>query len=414
MPPSPLRVAADHILSTNGSTRGTAYSMSNKLVRLGDQLFAGWLDSGGICMIRSLDLNTGALSDPFALGQTEVKDNHCGPAIVATSDGHLHAIVGSHNRPFRYRKTLRPADITGWTDEPAFAPDSTYPSLAVGPDDTLHLVGRAWLPPGRSESCKLVYQKRKGDSDWSDPIAVCKTPSPTGYVHYGGNILCDPAGTLHLTFHMYHGDPPESPIQGYLRSDDEGETWIHSDGTKVDLPAITDTCEVFAKNEDEIFRGGQSIARDVQGRLYVLVTGDRGTNLIYRLNGPGDWQVIELGPHIDRFFPGRRSPQEGNITFGRDGMLYVCLDMNDPEAQWGDPCVEVLLLASSDCGETFTGLPITQPDPTVPHWLSNMERSSGLAPIGGPPAILYTAGFKGEGCAPNEKTEIHLVILQEC
>jgi hypothetical protein len=364
-------------------------------------------------MIRSLDLDTGALSDPFTLGQTEVKDNHCGPAIVATSDGHLHAIIGAHNRRFRYRKTVRPADITEWTDELAFAPDSTYPSLAAGPDDTLHMVGRAWLPPGRSESCKLVYQKRKGDSGWSDPLAVCKTPSPTGYVHYGGNILCDPEGTLHLTFHMFHGDPAESPIQGYLRSADEGETWTQSDGTKVELPATIDTCEVFVKNEDEILRGGQSVAQDEQGRLFVLVTGDHGTTAIHRLNGPGDWAVIELCPHIDDFYPGHRSPQEGNVTFDCDGILYVCLDMKNPEAEWGDPSGEVLLLISVDCGETFTGLPITQPDPTVPHWLSNLERSTGLAPIKGPPAILYTAGFKGVGCTPMEKTEIHLVILQE-
>ncbi|MDA0836365.1 MAG: BNR-4 repeat-containing protein [Planctomycetota bacterium] len=412
MPESKLRVSSDHILSTEGSTRGTAYSMSNKIVTLGRTVFASWLDSGGKCMVCSLDLDSGELSEPFELGQTAVQDNHCGPAIVATSDGHLHAVLGSHNRPFRYRRPLQPADISQWTDEPPFAPDATYPSLAVGPDDTLHLVSRAWSPPGRSESCKLIYQTRSGDSGWSDPLMVARTPSPTGYVHYGANILCGRDGVLYLTFHMYHGEPAESPIQGFLMSSDGGRSWKHSDGRAVALPATIDTCEILIENDGEVFRGGQSSALDAKGRLNVLVTSKSGTDLILRLESPGTWSRIDLGPEIDRTLPGWRSEQEGNIAFDRHGTLYCCLDVKESSASWGDPSTEVLLLTSSDAGETFKSKRLTTPNTEAPQWLANMERSTGLAPIEGPPAVLYTVGHKGVGCTPKDKTEIHLVILE--
>jgi hypothetical protein len=412
MPESDLHVSSDYILSTEGSTRGTAYSMSNKIVTLGRTIYAGWLDSGGKCMVCSLDLDSRVLSEPFELGQTEVHDNHCGPAMVATSDGHLHAILGAHNRPFRYRRTVNPGDISQWTDEPPFAPETTYPSLAVGPDDTLHLVSRAWVPPGRKESCKLVYQSRIGDSGWSDPLVIAKTPSPTGYVHYGANILCGPDGVLYLTFHMFHGDPAESPIQGFLMSNDGGRSWMHSNGRSVDLPATIDTCEVLLENQGEVFRGGQSSALDAKGRLNVLVTSKEGTNSILRLESPGNWSSIDLGPEIERILPGWRSEQEGNIAFDRHGMLYCCLDVKDSNTSWGDPATEVLLLTSGDAGETFSGVRLTTPNPESPQWLVNMERSTGLSPIEGPPAVLYTVGHKGVGCTPEDKTEIRLAILE--
>jgi hypothetical protein len=217
---------------------------------------------------------------------------------------------------------------------------------------------------------------------------------------------------LYLTFHMFHGDPAESPIQGFLMSNNGGLSWTHSNGRAIALPATIDTCEILMENQSEIYRGGQSSALDAKGRLNVLVTSESGTNLILRLESPGNWSSIDLGPEIEDILPGWRSEQEGNIALDIHGTLYCCLDVKDSRASWGDPATEVLLLTSSDEGETFNSKRLTTPNLEAPQWLANMERSTGLSPIEGPPAILYTVGHKGIGCTPDDTTEIHLAILE--
>ncbi|HJN18368.1 MAG TPA: hypothetical protein QGH10_22900, partial [Armatimonadota bacterium] len=66
-------------LSTTGSTRGTAYTLSNKIVSWGGRTHFAWLGSEAECMVATYDRNTGEW-----LGQWHVGtgfDNHGGPAM---------------------------------------------------------------------------------------------------------------------------------------------------------------------------------------------------------------------------------------------------------------------------------------------------------------------------------------------
>jgi len=157
-----------HLLSANGSDRATAYNMSGKIVRRGDDLYVTWLDAPaepgapsrivlGVC-----DAASGALRSAFRLG--EGIDNHCGAALALGGDGRMHAVTGAHHGPFLYRWSDRPQDEGAWSEaEPLRPASSTYPSLAVGLDGTLHLAhrerGHRWQLWYRRK--KLIYQMDK-------------------------------------------------------------------------------------------------------------------------------------------------------------------------------------------------------------------------------------------------------------
>jgi len=405
-----LKKTCEYVLSKNGSTRGTAYVMSNKIVRTEDKLFFGWQNKPETSLVNSLDLKTGKLGTPFDLGQTAQPDNHCGPALAMTSDGHVHAIVGAHHRPFRYRRTVRPGDISEWTDE-VFGPDMTYPSLTVGPDDTLHLTCRAFLP--RGEACKLTYLNRPADGEWSQPRVIAMTPSRVDYTHYGNTLLCDATGVLHLTYHCYQVLPEiSSPSHLYLQSEDNGKTWRKSDGTIVALPALIDTAECLAHRPAANMRG-QGLAIDPAGRIHVLGVSQQGEAFtsLFRLDSPGNWREINLLPVLDTICPGGRCLQEGSITFDGEGRLYVAMDIRQGDFKWGDPSTESILLVSEDRGETFEHLEVSSLDSQTPNWLTSMERQVGQQPLKSPPAFMYTHGVKGEGCTPPDVTEIRLVTI---
>ena len=57
------------------------------------------------------------------------------------SRGYLHMVMGGHNSPLQYQRSLRPHDASAWTPVQAFG-RNTYPVLMCGPDDTLHLTAR--------------------------------------------------------------------------------------------------------------------------------------------------------------------------------------------------------------------------------------------------------------------------------
>ncbi len=90
---------------------------------------------------------------------------HNVPGIVIDSKGYLHAILGAHNQPFQYARSLQPyATDGGWGPVQKVA--AGYEHIVVDADDTLHLGSRIWrrgaLFPGLHDTA-LVYQAKTGE-----------------------------------------------------------------------------------------------------------------------------------------------------------------------------------------------------------------------------------------------------------
>jgi len=391
-------------LSRNGCGRATAYAKSNKIVTIGRKTHAAWLDSQDgkfLVRARTLDRDTGEWSPVYTLG--EAHDNHGGPALAADGSGHLHIVYFPHHHPFRYRRSLRPSDASAWTKEVRLGKRCTYPCLVCRPDGALLLACRE---SSRRRWALNLYHKPP-DKDWHGPQTLFHGNAPSGYTHWGSSLALGSDGrTVHLGWHVYEtGMKAVGYAVGYLRSPDGGETWERSDGTRVDLPATTDTIDIVEgapRPKDPLNMRTGAIAVDRNGTPWLPYSClDRRPQeaWVARPDPKGGWKKIPLLPWIQKRWPKRGAIFADNIAFDREGTMYVAVTTIVPDAKktWGHPSKEVALLVSKNEGRTFEVFELSPPDPTTPAWFPSLERPTGKDPIG-VPSLIYTHGHAGKGC----------------
>jgi len=115
------------------------------------------------------DRTTGKLCRPALVGYgAPPNDVHNSPSITMDSQGYLHVLTGTHNKPFQYARSLQPNDASGgWTPAEPVGQDlpQTYIGMVCGPDDTLHLVYRLWRygepPYSNSHHATLAYSRKR-------------------------------------------------------------------------------------------------------------------------------------------------------------------------------------------------------------------------------------------------------------
>ncbi len=389
----------EEIVSTEGSSRGTGYIESNKILTARGLLHAAWLDAGRggpeIVRIRTLDLHSGLWAGPVTLG--EAVDNHGGPAIVRDREGRLHAVFGPHHGPFSYRRSLRPDDASEWTPIERFGSRCTYPSMVCDADNTLHLVCRESDAPG----WRLNHYRRKAGGEWSEARPIVESTSKDGtYRCYRASLYPGREGCLHLGFMLFSGEhfrnAREEGLAGYMRSDDGGDTWRHFDGTEVaELPTDTEFERIPVKNN--CIRTS-NVAVDAAGTPHIMTVSTGmggfenkwGEALLWNRTERG-WEPVSLNPIIEQVYPGHRASwAEPSISFDTEGRLFAALVVVDagsidPGASWiGEPgsiygnlSSRIMVLTSVDGGHTFEAWRAGKDVRGVPSWLPSMERFTG-------------------------------------
>jgi hypothetical protein len=122
-------------------------------------------------------------------------------------------------------------------------------------------------------------------------------------------------------------------------SDDFGKTWHRSDGSLVPMPTTAETIEVLDSggvDSGRILRAG-AMAVDAEGAAHVVYSFDEdagGDTVLAASQGDGRWQRRRLAPYL--------------------------------------------------------------PDPSVAHWLPNIEKPTGHNRLPERPGIIYTAGPPGQ------------------
>lgn len=402
-----VEVQFSEVLSTNGSTRATAYMMSNKIISTNDKIYISWLDRVADIQIKEYDKKSDAWSETFLIG-TGV-DNHSGPAITMDSEGFIHAVFGPHHGPFQYRKTSNPNDISRWDSVQFFGVNGTYPSMICDDEDNLHIAYR-----GGAEPRRLMYQKKTKNEDWSDPIELLDSKLDTGYTQYGNSLIISPNGVIHLAFHIYDQQPPGGKALGYLRSNDRGQTWENSQGLKIDLPATPDSpCFIEQGAQLDMRCGNLAIDSDGNPWLTAFHNEKQPRSTVLWHHDGSEWQGQEMLDIIKHQFP-EWEILYSSITFDQDGMLYIvsAIQKAFSSTYWGDPSLEIILLTSPDRAKTFQIIPVSKIDPNLPNWLPNIERPYGQKQIGAP-SFLYTHGGPGVGVTEGAATEVIFVKLKK-
>jgi len=394
------------LLSKNGCGRATGYAEANKIVTVDGKTHVAWIDSvaeGFRIRVRTLDRATGTWSPTYTVG--EAHDNHGGPALAVDSKGHLHIVYYPHHHPFRYRRSSRPNDASQWDREIRFGQRCTYPTLMVGPDDTLYLTCRESNRKGKPWVVNL-YTK-KPDGDWQRPTAILRADEPN-YAHFQEALAWGPDHrTLHLSARMYGGKPGRSYPVRYLRSRDFGRTWERADGGRVELPGTSKTISIIPSDrtkQEGGFRCG-SIAVDAAGTPHVLYSESArqpSEAWIATPDKSGQWRKRPLLADVTRTLPDWCVSMTGGMTFGAGGWIFVVLEAvpfkpgtDTRPAGWGDTRKEIVWLESTDGGKHFTATMASTPDPTCTHWLPSLERPTGHNRVS-VPGLIYTAGGPGK------------------
>jgi BNR repeat-containing family member len=391
-------------LSLQGSTRGTAYCMSNKIITDDGKMFVAWLDHVASIQIKTYDLKTMSWGPTVLLGKG--KDNHGGPALTMDSKGYLYAVFGPHHGPFQFRVSLRPYDASEWSAVERFGVVGTYPSLVCGPDDTLHLTYR-----GGPDPPKLRYQRRPYAGKWSAPRDLMVAGVAKGYTQYGNALCVDASNTLHLTFHIYDNYPKAGKSAGYLRSPDGGDKWETAMGKAIVTPANPKS-PCFIEQGAMLDMRVSNVALSPTGYPYLVVNHRKKEPMSARLwhHDGSAWKSLDLLPIVQKVYPKMQLADMGTLTFDRQGRFYISMSINAPDGSWGSASQEVILLTSTDGGKSFNIMPISTPDPQVACWLPSIERPFSSVPID-TPAVLYTHGGPGKGCSEGDATEIVFVRL---
>ena len=406
-------VSEPFLLSEAGSTRGTAYHMTNKAVRVADTTIVTWLDAVANVCVRSYDHAHDAWSDTVMLD--EGCDNHTNPSLSVTPDGHLRIVYGPHgwynptaDAPWRLgrfcvQETIRPADISEWRELGYVGYGATYASHMTDSAGRDHLVYR-----GAHSPCGCIYERRLTDSYWDILTKLSFQRVEPGYTFVGGNMMIGPGDVLYATFEYYSTKAEASRGLCVLKSVDGGHTWTGMDDRPAALPLLYDPA--FAVPH-EISPTLGCMAVDRGGDLLALTTS-RGAypedTLLSRWHD-GQWHTTVL----NAFVPDGCVLYQGTLTIDAHGRVLVVASVvdasvtNAPE-RWGHKSMAIILLVSSDGGQTFTSQPISRSTADAPCWLASISKTGPNHDLRRP-LITYTEGNKGEGCAPPDTTKVWAV-----
>lgn len=385
-------------LSTEGSDRATAYNMSRKILRRGDDLVVGWLEApakaGGPVRVRIgiCDSTSGDLDTVIPLG--EGIDNHCGPALAIDDAGRVHALVGAHHGSFLYRWSDDPADVSAWSDPEPIGPHHSYPAFLIDADGTFHLAYRE-----RGDRWQLQYTRRRPGADWEPPVPIAESPTP-GYNHFMHSLSIGPTGRLHLTFQFHFAETGvnldcKTKGMAHVVSDDGGDTWTN-EGEPCAFPLTIATTRWISEcfdDPDASMRIGTHVV-DRDDRVWVFASvphPDRG--VMWRQTSDG-WECIDLSAALpDLDLSGGKSTA---ISYDADGRVHL-LFATDPGADargWYDPAIELFHARFTEDG-SVTCDQISETDPDRAHWLPAVEHWDWCRPDGigvGGHWVLYTSG----------------------
>ncbi|MDA0989668.1 MAG: BNR-4 repeat-containing protein [Verrucomicrobia bacterium] len=382
--------------------------MSNKIITRNDRIFVVWLDHVSDVRAKMYDTKTRTWGESVTVGKGV--DNHSGPALTMDDAGHLHVVYGTHHHPFKYRRTVRPLDITEWTGEELFGKKGTYPSVITAPNDVLWCACRSSL----TNPWRLRLFRRMPDCEWDHGLDILDV-GVTGYAWLGNSLAVDSKGTVHLAFVIYDEHPKGGKACGYLCTRDDGKTWQTADGRTMDLP-VGPKSECFVEQGRTLDMRVKSVVLDPEGLPWfsaIHLERSPRSVLLWHYNGKA-WDSVNLLPSVEAAMPGHEVVDAG-ISFDREGTLYAACTVEPVvprDRKWfGHASQEVVLLVSSDRGKHFDVIPISEEDASKPNWLASIERPFSGEPLDHVPAILYTHGGPGEGCTGGPATEVVFVRL---
>ncbi|HCE43511.1 MAG TPA: hypothetical protein DET40_08185 [Lentisphaeria bacterium] len=121
---------------------------------------------------------SGKMSIPVYIGSGGGEmDGHNWPAVTIDGDGYLHALINGHHNPANYVRSLKPLDISSWTDPEYIMvetelPNVSYATLNCDKANTLHAVFRSTKDIYNNH---LGYYRKRQGQPWEKERTLVST-----------------------------------------------------------------------------------------------------------------------------------------------------------------------------------------------------------------------------------------------
>lgn len=207
-----MKLSKPMLISDEGSTRATAYQLTNHSVTLGNKTHLVWLDTISKIRGRTYDHETGELSPVYDI--FEGKDNHACPCLMADENQYLHLVGGPHSwwgsetfdnqGRFKYFRSVHPNRMDQWEDGADrlggkdFGYGATYASMIRMPNGHNATVYRGGEMPRST-----LFQRQRPLGGWTCAREILHMDIEPQYTNYGAQLVCDADGTLYVAAHFY-------------------------------------------------------------------------------------------------------------------------------------------------------------------------------------------------------------------
>ena len=257
-------------IAYNGSNRGAAYLVTNKLVVNKEHVYCVYLQYDYSIAIVDYNIKTNQVSDPVIIGESV--DNHGNPSILMDEQGYIYVAYGGHSLDYSIARSNRPFDISEWHSQTFSFKSKKNVVRSPAYTDLHSYKGKLYLlcrASSYSEGTILTLIEHNAENlsyiDYTDIfIGYAKSWELEGrevfeknlynrqYNFFRPNMVIDKKGCIHIAFQVYEYMPIDFPYKvdpsggkyyfiGYLRSDDLGKSWITHTGRKItSLPCKPD------------------------------------------------------------------------------------------------------------------------------------------------------------------------------
>jgi hypothetical protein len=401
-----------------GAARATAYTMTNLFFRHQGRLYFAWQDQP---VINCLGVLSPEMSRPAVVCVLGVPtDDHGNAAIAKDTQGRIHAVVGAHHGPLWHRVADDADKPYHWRTVGEVGKKATHPCLVCDRTGTLHLVYRSsaenpWL---------LCYQRFGSDGAWTPAVPLVRAVK-RWYVTWTNSLAVGPDNALHLVFAVSKFIDKVNPYFGaaHIYSPDGGRSWRQYGGQPLTLPvdaAAVATIEDPAEAAGRTMPAEQwqklpdsdhaklavtlqmllsNLVVDGAGRPWVVVhnTLEKAADLYGAENGR--WRrKAELLPTVQHIMPGYSISEQSALSRHGCGyleavLMIVPLRGRQPRSfvGWQSSDLQLLRILLDEQGQVLGARLVSAVDPQKATWLPNLEKWDWNHPFDHP-ALLFSSG----------------------
>jgi len=314
---SPRSISARYALLDTAwasNSVNTAAFRHSGIFTSGRYQYASYYKSPSAMTVVRRDLHSRDIIRHDIPGSYNLWDAHNCISMGMDPAGHLHISYDHHASELRYRRSLRPGDVTAWTDEIPMNTHReskvTYPTFLTLPNGPLIMLYRDGQHDRGSAILKYYDHENCSWNDEDVMLLTGATNAPWSSSPYWNHPAIDQDGGIHLAFSW------RMPLLGeelrvsnvnvdYARSPDTGRSWFSTRGLQFNMPITqinSETILAVPPGSNLINQGSMAVSPKGTPHIVFYSDDDQGIPQYQHLWRDGwTWRCSVLSCRKDAF-----------------------------------------------------------------------------------------------------------------